>query len=92
MKSASPSRESLSPKGKQRTVSADELPAWAHTYEFITAGYRNPFVHDTWGAALFSALQWHTESMNVHSHLWPGLGCPRRAFKPPRLWGRRPAF
>jgi multidrug efflux pump subunit AcrB len=65
----------LSPKGKQRTVSADELPAWAHTYEFITAGYRNPSVHDTWDAALFSALQWHTESMNVHSHFWPGLGC-----------------
>jgi len=72
----SASRDPLTPKAKPaRTVSADELPSWAHTYDFVTAGYRNPSHHDTWASVFFSALTWHTESVNVHTHLWPGLGC-----------------
>ena len=57
------------------TVALEELPAWAHRYEFITYGYRNPETHATWRAVLLSLFAWHTETVNVHSHLWPGLGC-----------------
>jgi len=48
-----------------------DLPEWYKPYEFIHTGYRKPDV------SLFQAIstmfQWHNETLNIHTHLWPGI-------------------
>lgn len=60
-------------------VAAGELPAWATRYAFVEHGYRDPARHASPSECLRSVfLRVSNETLNVHTHLWPGLtalGC-----------------
>ena len=56
-------------------ISIKELPSWAHRYEFIYDGYRNPLTHSTAEEVLNSLFTWNTETLNVHLHIWPAIAC-----------------
>lgn len=56
------------------TLALEELPPWAHRYLYITAGYRNPYLYNSYASCFWSLFHWHTETLNVHLHLWAGLG------------------
>jgi adiponectin receptor len=54
---------------------ADDMPEWYWRTPFIDSGYRDPAAHSTVRACLVSALRWHNETLNIHTHLWPAVGC-----------------
>ena len=47
-----------------------EVPDWYPLVSFIKSGYRKPrsFINTA-----FSIFEWHNETLNIHTHLWPGL-------------------
>jgi predicted membrane channel-forming protein YqfA (hemolysin III family) len=57
------------------TVLASELPPELFRYEFVLSGYRDPSLHLTWAQCIWSLLTFHNESVNIHLHLWTGIGC-----------------
>lgn len=59
----------------QRTLSVEELPAWAHRYPFIQRGYRDPNLHASLYDVALSLFSWHSETINIHLHLLPALCC-----------------
>lgn len=54
-------------------LEADELPEWAHRYTYITSGYRDPALHNSWILCLTSIFKWHTETVNILLHLLGSL-------------------
>lgn len=62
-----------SPSTEIRTVHWDDLPDWQRDNEYILTGY----VPETnsWSKTIHSMLFWHNETVNVYSHLIPGLLC-----------------
>lgn len=54
---------------------AEDMPEWFLRTPFIDSGYRDPAAHATLRACLESALRWHNETLNIHTHLWPAVGC-----------------
>jgi adiponectin receptor len=51
-------------------MSADSLPEWYRPYEFVPTHYRPP---SSVGDAALSVFQWHNETLNIYTHLIPGL-------------------
>lgn len=56
-----------------RLIALSELPEWyrASANPFVSGGYRAPGA--SFSASLLSAFEWHNETLNIHTHLWPGL-------------------
>jgi len=53
-----------------RLISIKELPAWYPVNPYVREGYRPPMnVVDT----LQTLFQWHNETLNIYTHLLPGL-------------------
>ena len=65
----SPPPPSLPPQ----LIKSHDLPPWYEPGHFIITGYRNPKHHATPASAAASALTWHNETLNIHTHLWTGL-------------------
>jgi predicted membrane channel-forming protein YqfA (hemolysin III family) len=57
------------------TVLASQLPPELFRYEFVHSGYRDPELHMTWAQCIWSWMTLHNETVNIHLHLWPGIGC-----------------
>jgi adiponectin receptor len=47
-----------------------ELPKWYKSERYIKSGYRPP---GTVWSAFKSIGEWHNQTLNIHSHLWPGV-------------------
>jgi len=47
-----------------------ELPDWYPSSPFILTEYRAP---TSLAKAAWSIFEWHTETLNIHTHLWAGL-------------------
>jgi len=55
---------------ERRLAFPSELPEWYETNTFIKGGFRRP--SSCWNTFL-SIFEWHNETLNIHSHLWPGV-------------------
>jgi len=53
-----------------RLVKITDLPAWYETNPYVLTGYRPPM--DLW-ETLKTLGQWHNETLNIYTHLIPGL-------------------
>ena len=47
-----------------------EVPSWYLCNPYVKRGYRAPT--SVWNSFL-SVFKWHNETLNIHTHLWPGL-------------------
>ena len=47
-----------------------EVPKWYMCNPYVIKGYRAPM---TLYRSFLSILQWHNETLNIHTHLWPGV-------------------
>jgi adiponectin receptor len=47
-----------------------DLPEWYTTMEFIETGYRRP---QSAFSTFYTIFQWHNETLNIYTHLLPGL-------------------
>ena len=47
-----------------------ELPVWYFKNPYVTSGYRSP---RSLRYAFLSAFEWHNDTLNIYSHLIPGL-------------------
>ena len=61
--------------GAAGNVLASQLPPELFRYEFVLSGYRDPKLHLTWSQCVWSWVTLHNESVNIHLHLWTGIGC-----------------
>jgi hypothetical protein len=54
-------------------ISLSELPDWYSITcnPFVHSGYRLPA--STFLQSANSIFEWHNETLNIHTHLWPGL-------------------
>jgi adiponectin receptor len=51
-------------------LKASELPSWYKNTLYIQSGYRPP---STYIQSLASLFQLHNETLNIHTHFWPGI-------------------
>ena len=51
-------------------LESNQLPAWYRVVPYINEGYRKP---STLFGSFISIFQWHNETLNIHTHLWPFL-------------------
>lgn len=56
---------------EESLIAYDELPTWYKDNSNITHGYRR--INASWRASLRSLTYLHNESVNIYSHLIPGL-------------------
>jgi len=47
-----------------------EVPSWYMCNPYVIKGYRAP---RPFYQSFLSVFQWHNETLNIHTHLWPGL-------------------